>query len=224
MQGGKAQPELCSSTIFLWNLFQFGIITTDSVGLSEHRARGQRTSLSQTAAKYSDYQSNHEGAIAPSWLNLGQVLPSSFALNDLSYWLSFTHVYFQLHLFEEKTQDQKGCHLKCIMLWIIHPFHATRYHTIACSCARTLIYWSVFQSTIVRLFACYTERNVNQCFLNGSVVRQWTCSTKRYERERKREREGQRERERLQKGCAQIVQCTLVMFMPKPQMLYVYIA
>ena len=46
------------------------------------------------------------------------------------------------------------------------------------------------------------------------------------ERERKREREGQRERERerarerarerLQKGCAQIVQCTLVMFMPKP--------
>ena len=101
--------------------------------------------------------------------------------------------------------------------------HATRYHAIACSCARTLIYWSVFQSTIVRLFACYTERNVNQCFLNGSVVRQWTCSTKRYERKREREGQRERERERLQKGCAQIVQCTLVMFMPKPQMLYVYI-
>ena len=96
----------------------------------------------------------------------------------------------------------------------------TRYHAIACSCAQTLIYWSVFPSTIVRLFACYTERNVNQCILNGRVLRQLTCSTKRYERERKREREGQRERERarerLQKGCAQIVQCTLVMFMPKP--------
>ena len=48
---------------------------------------------------------------------------------------------------------------------------------------------------IVRLFACYTKRNVNQCILNGSVLRQLTCSTKRYERERKREREGPRERE-----------------------------
>ena len=40
------------------------------------------------------------------------------------------------------------------------------------------------------------------------------------EREKERaggtERERERERERLQKGCAQIVQCTLVMFMPKP--------
>ena len=72
----------------------------------------------------------------------------------------------------------------------------TRYHAIACSCARMLIYWSVFQSTIVRLFSCYTERNVNQCILNGSVLRQLTCSTKRYEREReKRERKGQGERE-----------------------------
>ena len=71
-----------------------------------------------------------------------------------------------------------------------------RNHAIACSCARTLIYWSVFQSTIVRLFACYTERNVNQCFLNGSVVRQWTCSTKRYEREKERDRERERESER----------------------------
>ena len=40
------------------------------------------------------------------------------------------------------------------------------------------------------------------------------------EREKERaggtERERERARERLQKGCAQIVQCTLVMFMPKP--------
>ena len=113
--------------------------------------------------------------------------------------------------------------IACILVVRYYIYcNPTRYHTIACSCARTLIYWSVFQSTIVRLFACYTERNVNQCILNGSVLRQLTCSTKRYERERKREREGQRERERerarerLQKGCAQIVQCTLVMFMPKP--------
>uniref|UniRef100_A0A8C5FDV6 TGF-beta receptor type-2 n=1 Tax=Gadus morhua TaxID=8049 RepID=A0A8C5FDV6_GADMO len=35
--------------------------------------------------------------------------------------------------------------------------------------------------------------------------------------------EGRGGEEELQKGCAQIVQCTLVMFMPKPQMLYVYI-
>ena len=41
--------------------------------------------------------------------------------------------------------------------------------------------------------------------------------------ERERESERERARERLQKGCAQIVQCTLVMFMPKPQMLYVSI-
>jgi hypothetical protein len=27
----------------------------------------------------------------------------------------------------------------------------------------------VSRSTIVRLFSCYTERNVNQCILNGSV-------------------------------------------------------
>ena len=121
----------------------------------------------------------------------------------------------------------RGCVCVCMCVCVCGCVVATRYHAIACSCAQTLIYWSVFQSTIVRLFACYTERNVNQCILNGSVLRQLTCSTKRYERERKREREGQRERERarerLQKGCAQIVQCTLVMFMPKPQMLYVYI-
>ena len=50
-------------------------------------------------------------------------------------------------------------------------------------------------------------------------------ATRERERERGRDRERERERarERLQKGCAQIVQCTLVMFMPKPQMLYVYI-
>ena len=47
--------------------------------------------------------------------------------------------------------------------------------------------------------------------------------TRERERERGRGRERERARERLQKGCAQIVQCTLVMFMPKPQMLYVYI-
>ena len=37
---------------------------------------------------------------------------------------------------------------------------------------------------------------VNQCILNGSVLRQLTCSTKRYERERERERGRDRERER----------------------------
>ena len=89
----------------------------------------------------------------------------------------------------------RGCVCVCMCVCVCGCVVATRYHAIACSCARTLIYWSVFQSTIVRLFACYTERNVNQCILNGSVLRQLTCSTKRYERERKREREGQRERE-----------------------------
>ena len=48
---------------------------------------------------------------------------------------------------------------------------SSRYHTILCSCAQTLlIYWIVSQSTIVWLFSCYTEQNVNQCFLNGSVA------------------------------------------------------
>ena len=41
------------------------------------------------------------------------------------------------------------------------------YHAISCSCPRTLLlYWIVSQSTIVPLFLCYTERNVNQCILN----------------------------------------------------------
>ena len=63
---------------------------------------------------------------------------------------------------------------------------------------------------------------------------EWECSQTinvlhKTVREREKEREGgtererERARERLQKGCAQIVQCTLVMFMPKPQMLYIYI-
>ena len=47
--------------------------------------------------------------------------------------------------------------------------------------------------------------------------------TRERERERGRDRERERARERLQKGCAQIVQCTLVMFMPKQQMLYIYV-
>jgi hypothetical protein len=67
------------------------------------------------------------------------------------------------------------------------------YHAISCSCAETLIYWIVSQSTIVRLFSRYTEQNVNQCILNGSVLRQLTCSTKRNERERERDRERERE-------------------------------
>ena len=69
------------------------------------------------------------------------------------------------------------------------PVSATRCScAISCSCARTLIHWIVSQSTIVRLFSCYTERNVNQCILNGSVLRQLRCSTKRNERDKERER------------------------------------
>ena len=61
---------------------------------------------------------------------------------------------------------------------------------------------------------------------------EWECSQTinvlhKTLREREKEREGgterESERERLQKGCAQIVQCTLVMFMPKPQAIYICI-
>ena len=41
------------------------------------------------------------------------------------------------------------------------------------------------------MFPCYTERNVNQCILNGSVFQ-----TRERERERESERERGRERER----------------------------
>ena len=53
-------------------------------------------------------------------------------------------------------------------MWL-RPALKTRYHAFSCSCAQTLIYWIVSQSTIVRLFSCKTERNVNQCNLTGSV-------------------------------------------------------
>ena len=46
----------------------------------------------------------------------------------------------------------------------------TRYHTI---------YWIVSQSTIVRLVSLYTEQNVNQCILNGSVSLTFSCYTER---------------------------------------------
>ena len=74
------------------------------------------------------------------------------------------------------------------VVWIAPPsVYPAQSHAISCSCAQMLlIYWIVSQSTIVWLFPCYTERNVNewerfstfsccternvkQCILNGSA-------------------------------------------------------
>ena len=60
-----------------------------------------------------------------------------------------------------------------------HTHTPTRYHAISCSCAQMLIYWIVSQSTMVRLSSCCTERNVNQCILNGSVPLMFPCYTER---------------------------------------------
>ena len=57
----------------------------------------------------------------------------------------------------------------CVCRW------PTQYHAIN----NLLIYWIVSQSTIVRLFSCYRERNVNQCILNGSASPMFSCYTER---------------------------------------------
>ena len=50
----------------------------------------------------------------------------------------------------------------CWYLYYVYIFIFI-FFAILCSCAQTLlIYWIVSQSTIVRLFSCYTEQNVNE--------------------------------------------------------------
>ena len=70
--------------------------------------------------------------------------------------------------------------LMCDMAW-------AQSHAISCSCARTLLlYWVVSQNTIVWLFLCYTERNVNELepFSTFFVLHRTQCKAMHFERER----------------------------------------
>ena len=90
---------------------------------------------------------------------------------------------------------------------------ATWYHAISCSCAWTLIYWIVSQSTIVRLLVLDRTKCKPMLF-EWAHFSNFSCYTEQNERERERPRAwgGERERGASAGVCADSTVHTLVIY------------